>query len=162
MQSILKVMATIGSSESTGFLQEVYKQTSSIAIARQIEYSMKNFGIQFSQRKDLAEGLFVPEVKDLRYEPVSATIQTGQGNILIQLRPDIVRSNSTARGQKQQSPTHAKTAFFGLLTHNHRPFLLPNTLCRFNSGQADAYKSNQAPPFCHCDQNVLRSSLPLF
>ncbi len=89
MQVILNGIMTIGSSESIQFLQNVYQNTSSFAIAKQIEHHLTTSQIQLSPRNDLSESLYVPEVIYFIKEPIQASIQTERGNILIQLRPDI-------------------------------------------------------------------------
>ncbi len=89
MQVILKGIMTIESSESIHFLQNVYQNTSSFAIAKQIEHHLTTSQIQFSPRNDLSESLYIPEVKYFLNEPVQASIQTEKGDILIQLCPDI-------------------------------------------------------------------------
>jgi cyclophilin family peptidyl-prolyl cis-trans isomerase/HEAT repeat protein len=89
MQVILNGIMTIGSSESIQFLQNIYQNTSSFAIAKQIEHHLTTSQIQLSLRHDLSESLYVPEEKYFTKEPVQASIQTEKGDILIQLLPDI-------------------------------------------------------------------------
>jgi peptidyl-prolyl cis-trans isomerase B (cyclophilin B) len=89
MQIILKGIMTIESPESIRFLQNIYQNTSSASIAKQIERHLTTSQIQVSARNDLTESLYVPEVVYFIKEPIQASIETEKGSILIQLRPDI-------------------------------------------------------------------------
>jgi peptidyl-prolyl cis-trans isomerase B (cyclophilin B) len=89
MQTILKGMVKIESSESIRFLQNIYLNTSSSAIAKQIEHHLTTSQIHVSPRNDLSESLYVPDVIYFKNEPIKASIETEKGSILIKLRPDI-------------------------------------------------------------------------
>ena len=89
MLALLHAMDLVASNESTQFIQEVYKNTSSFMIAKQTKESLRNANVRFTSRTDPPINLFVPEHLILQKEAINATIETNKGEILIELLPDV-------------------------------------------------------------------------
>jgi cyclophilin family peptidyl-prolyl cis-trans isomerase len=87
--ALLHAMDFVSSEESIQFLQETYKNTSSIVIANKIKDSLKNTNASIPSRADPQIDLFVPEERIYQKEVVNVTIETTKGNIMIELLPDI-------------------------------------------------------------------------
>jgi len=91
--ALLQTFPLVASEESSQFLQDVYKNTSSNMIAQQAKESLLNAKVTVPIRSDLKFDLFVPEEIIFQKEPIQATLETSKGNILVELFPDIAPAN---------------------------------------------------------------------
>ena len=87
--AILNAMNLISSDESQEFIKEVYKNTSSLVIAKKCRSILENLNISLSMREELSLNLFIPDPLILQKEPIMANIETSKGEIKIELYPEI-------------------------------------------------------------------------
>jgi len=87
--SLLQAMRFVASEESYRFFQEIYSNTTSSVIAKEIGESLTAANISVPERIDAKFDLFVPEDIIIQSEPIDITIETTGGSIDIELYPDV-------------------------------------------------------------------------
>ena len=87
--SLLQAMRFVASEESYRFFQEIYSNTTSSVIAKEIGESLTAANISVPERIDAKFDLFVPEDLIIQSEPIDITIETTGGSIDIELYPDV-------------------------------------------------------------------------
>ncbi len=87
--SLLQAMKFVASEESYRFFQEIYSNTTSSLIAKEIRESLTAANISIPERLDPKFDLFVPEDLIIQSEPIDVTIETTRGSIDIELYPDV-------------------------------------------------------------------------
>jgi cyclophilin family peptidyl-prolyl cis-trans isomerase len=87
--ALLYAMDLVASEESKNFIEEVYRNTTSLIIAKKTRESLSKTNIIPSARVEPSVNLHISEQLFLQKETINATIETSKGEILIELFPDV-------------------------------------------------------------------------
>ncbi len=89
MTAIINVINSLKSNKSIAFLDSIYLNTSNMVIAKKAAEGLSNFDIGIHKKDFDTNMLFIPDSMIYDPGPISATIQTAKGDIIIDLWPDI-------------------------------------------------------------------------
>jgi len=87
MASILKALNSLQSKKAIAFLDSIYTTTANNQIAEEAAKGLKDFKINYVQRKMDSPKLFVPDSINFNSEPVLVSILTDKGKIKVELWP---------------------------------------------------------------------------